>query len=56
MAAEYSDHVTVPENTTFHIKIIKFITVFVFYVCLLSNVKYEVFLVFTAHDVMKMYT
>lgn len=55
-AAEYSYRVTIPENTTFHITIIKFITVSVFYVCLLSNVKYKVLLVFTAHDVMKTHT
>lgn len=55
-AEEYSDHVTIPENTTFHTTIIKFITVLVFYVCLLSNAKYKVFFVFTAHDVMKTYT
>jgi len=40
----------------FHITIIKFTTVFVFHVHLLSNVKYKVFLVFTAHDFMKTYT
>jgi len=56
MAAEYSHHVTIPENTRFHITIIKLITVSVFHVRLLSNVKYKVFLVFTAHDFMKMYT